>query len=211
MHFETAIESGVERFASTLAPGVRVLDAGAGEGRYKHHFGRQHYCGLDLAVGDAAWDYSNLDVVGDLVALPFDDRTFQAAFNIVTIEHVNEPARMLCELSRVLTPGGSLFLVAPFQWEEHQQPHDYYRFTRFGLQHLFEGAGFTEITIQPVGGFFRMMSRRLLNSLQFFPGPTMILAALFFAPPALVLPLLDPLDKHRNFTLGYICSARKRS
>jgi SAM-dependent methyltransferase len=211
MYFEAAIEGGVERFAASLPPGIRVLDAGAGEGRYKHYFTKQVYCGLDLAVGDAGWDYSRLDVMGNLMALPFDDRTFPAVFNIVTIEHVSEPARMLCELSRVLTPGGTLFLVAPFQWEEHQQPHDYFRFTRFGLQHLLEGAGFTEIRIQPVGGFFRMMSRRLLNALQFFPGLWMILGALFFAPPALVLPLLDPLDTSENFTLGYICSARKPS
>ena len=62
-----------------------------------------------------------------------------------------------------------------------------------------------------MGGFFRLMSRRLLNALQFFPGPLMFVAAIFFAPPALVLPLLDPLDQERNFTLGYICSARKPS
>jgi hypothetical protein len=50
-----------------------------------------------------------------------------------------------------------------------------------------------------------------LNALQFFPGPLMLVAAVFFAPPALLLPLLDPLDKERSFTLGYICSARKPS
>ena len=31
----------------------------------------------------------------------------------------------------------------------------------------------------------------------------MILAAIFFVPPALALPLLDPLDRRQNFTLGY--------
>ena len=39
----------------------------------------------------------------------------------------------------------------------------------------------------------------------------MLLAAIFFVPPALVLPLLEPLDRRQNFTLGYICSARKPS
>jgi hypothetical protein len=65
MHFETAIEDAVAEFAQSLPFGARVLDAGAGEGRYRHHFSRQRYCGLDLAVGDAAWDYSRLDVIGD--------------------------------------------------------------------------------------------------------------------------------------------------
>ena len=211
MHFEASIEDAVANFAKALPPGARVLDAGAGETAHKHYFAAQRYCGLDLGIGDHAWDYSRLDVLGNLETLPFPDATFDAAINIVTLEHVLHPARVLCELGRVLAPGGRFLLVAPLQWEEHQQPHDYGRFTRFALDHLLRQAGFVDISIQPVGGIFRLISRRLFNALQFFPGPLMLVAAVFFAPPALVLPLLDPLDKDRSFTLGYICSARKPS
>jgi SAM-dependent methyltransferase len=211
MHFEAAIEDAVTNFAEASPPGIRVLDAGAGEGDYKHHFAAQRYLGLDLAIGDRTWNYSGLDVLGDLETLPFPDATFEAAINIVTLEHVLHPARVICELGRVLAPGGRFLLVAPLQWEEHQQPHDYGRFTRFALDRLLRQGGFTDISIQPVGGIFRLISRRLLNALQFFPGPLMLVAAVFFAPPALVLPLLDPLDRDRSFTLGYICSARKPS
>ena len=211
MHFEASIEDAAANFAKQLPRGARVLDAGAGEGDYKHHFAAQRYCGLDLGIGDQKWDYSRLDVLGDLETLPFPDATFEAAINIVTLEHVLHPAQVICELSRVLAPGGRLLLIAPFQWEEHQQPHDYGRFTRYALDHLLRQAGFAEISIEPVGGIFRLISRRLLNALQFFPGPLMPVAAVFFAPPALVLPLLDPLDRDRSFTLGYICTARKPS
>jgi SAM-dependent methyltransferase len=211
MHFEAAIEDAVANFAKGLPRGVRVLDAGAGETAHKHHFAAQRYYGLDLGIGDHAWDYSRLDVLGNLETLPFPDATFEAAINIVTLEHVLHPDRVICELGRVLAPGGRFLLVAPLQWEEHQQPHDYGRFTRYALDHLLRQAGFTDISIQPVGGIFRLISRRLLNALQFFPGPLMLVAAVFFAPPALVLPLFDPLDKDRSFTLGYICSARKPS
>ncbi len=211
MHFEASIEDAVAMFAKQLPRGVRVLDAGAGEGDYKHHFAAQRYCGLDLGIGDRSWNYSGLDVLGDLETLPFPDAAFEAAINIVTLEHVLHPAKVICELSRVLAPGGRILLIAPFQWEEHQQPHDYGRFTRYALDHLLRQAGFAEISIEPVGGIFRLISRRLLNALQFFPGPLMPVAAVFFAPPALVLPLLDPLDRDRSFTLGYICTARKPS
>ncbi len=209
MHFEASIEDAAANFAKQLPRGARVLDAGAGEGDYKHHFAAQRYCGLDLGIGDQKWDYSRLDVLGDLETLPFPDATFEAAINIVTLEHVLHPAKVICELSRVLAPGGRLLLVAPLQWEEHQQPHDFGRFTRYALDHLLRQAGFAEISIEPVGGIFRLISRRLLNALQFFPGLLMPVAAVFFAPPALVLPLLDPLDRDRSFTLGYICTARK--
>ena len=90
-----------------------MLDAGAGEGDHKHYFAAQRYCGLDLGIGDHAWDYSRLDVLGDLETLPFPDATFEAAINIVTLEHVLHPERVLCELGRVLAPGGRFLLVAP--------------------------------------------------------------------------------------------------
>jgi SAM-dependent methyltransferase len=209
LFFEPAIEAEVERFADSLPRGARVLDAGAGEGNYKSRFVKQRYTGLDLGVGDATWNYTSLDVVGDLERLPFPDRTFEASLNVVTLEHVREPARVIAELFRTLTPGGCLLLIAPHEWEEHQQPHDYYRYTRYGLEYLLRSAGFTQMEIRPVGGFFRLLSRRLMNALQFFPGPFMILAAIFFVPAALLLPMFEPLDRKRNFTLGYICSARR--
>ena len=73
-----------------------------------------------------------------------------------------------------------------------------------------ENAGFTEIEIHPVGGYFRLLARRLLNGLQFFPPLLLLPAALLLVPPALLLPLLDFLDRDRNFTLGYVCTASRR-
>jgi len=209
-HFEASVEEATAAFAASLAPGARVLDAGAGEGNYKHHFVRQRYCGLDLGIGDAKWNYARLDVIGDLRRLPFREATFDASVNIVTLEHVPDPAGVLGELARTLVPGGRLLLVAPLEWEEHQQPHDYFRYTRYGLEYLLKQAGFNEMSIQPVGGIFRLLSRRLLNALQFFPGPLIALAAIFLVPPALLLPVFDPLDRRRSFTPGFICLAGKR-
>jgi len=213
LHFEVAIEDAVAAFARTLPTGAMVLDAGAGEGQYARYFARQRYYGVDLAVGDAAWDYSKLDVVADLTALPFRDARFDAALNIVTIEHLREPGRALAEIARTLAPGGLLLVVAPHEWEVHQAPHDYFRYTRYGLACLLEQAGLDVVELRPVGGFFRLLERRLLNGLQFFTGGwrwlLLVPAALLLAPPALVAPLLDPLDRERNFTLGYVSIARK--
>jgi SAM-dependent methyltransferase len=211
LHFESAIDDSLLGFAAALAPGARVLDAGAGERVHAKYFLGQHYTAIDLAVGDAAWDYGELDAIADLTALPFREGLFDACINIVTLEHVREPGCALREIERTLKPGGRLLLIVPHEWEVHQSPHDYYRYTRHGVAYLLENAGFPEFDIQPVGGYFRLISRRLLNGLQFFPGALFFVAALFLAPPALVLPWLDPLDRERNFTLGYICTARKRS
>src|SRR5207249_2132857 len=83
-----SLERAVSDFAAALPQGARVLDAGAGEGKYAGFFRAHRYCGLDFALGDAAWDYSDLDVVADLLALPFHDECFDACLNVVTLEHV---------------------------------------------------------------------------------------------------------------------------
>ncbi|MEO8370628.1 MAG: class I SAM-dependent methyltransferase [Candidatus Solibacter sp.] len=214
LHFETEIADAVAAFAAALPVGARMLDAGSGEGQYRHHFVRQRYCGVDLAVGDATWDYSKVDALADLTALPFRAGTFDAAVHIVTIEHLREPGKALAEIGRSLVPGGLLLIAAPHEWEVHQAPHDYFRYTRYGLAYLLEQAGFEVRAMNAAGGYFRLLARRLLNGLQFFTGGVRWLlfvpAAILLVPPALILPLLDSLDRDRNFTLGYLCTARKR-
>jgi SAM-dependent methyltransferase len=213
LHFEAAIEDAVAEFSGGLPHRARVLDAGAGEGQYAPWFQQHRYCGVDLGIGDAAWDYGSLDAIADLTQLPFRDGAFDACLNIVTLEHVREPAYVLAELWRTLATGGRLLLVVPHEWEVHQAPHDYFRYTRHGVEYLLRRAGFSEFRVAPVGGFFCLLARRLWNGLQFFSGGVrwvwFLPAALFLAPPALILPALDFLDRERNFTLGYICVARK--
>jgi len=208
LHFETTIEDSVGAFAASLPERARVLDAGAGEMRHSQYFKRQRYVGVDLGVGDAAWDYGKLDAIADLTALPFPDACFDACINIVTLEHVRNPLAALTEMKRTLAAGGRALIIVPHEWEVHQSPHDYFRYTRHGMAYLLDAAGFGEYTIHPVGGYFRLLARRLLNGLQFFPMVLVPIAALFLVPPALIFPLFDPLDRARNFTLGYVCIAR---
>ena len=211
MDFEARMDQAVERLARELPSRSIVLDAGAGEGRHASLFAGHRYVAVDLGIGDTDWDYGRLDCVADLAALPFRAASVDACLNIVTLEHVREPKAVLQELARVLKPGGRLLLIAPQSWEVHQAPHDYYRYTAHGLGYLLEETGFGRLDIQPMGGFFRLLSRRLLNGLQFFPPVLLPLAVLALAPPALLLPLLDFLDREKSFTLGYVCTAYKPS
>jgi SAM-dependent methyltransferase len=214
LRLETAIEAEVRRFAASLAPGSRVLDAGAGEGSHARHFAHCRYIGVDLGVGDTTWDYSRLDARADLARLPFPDRAFAAALNIVVLEHTSDPGRVVAELARVLDRGAPLLLVAPQEWGVHQPPHDYFRFTRYGLESLLTRSGFERLEIRPAGGFFTLLGRRVLDSVLYFQGGARWLLLPFVAalavPAGLLVPLLDFLDREKNTTLAYICVARKQ-
>lgn len=202
--FETFIEESVSAFARGLPAGARLLDAGAGEAQYASFFPHVRYIGVDLAIGDPGWDYRRLHAIADLEHLPFPNAVFDAALHIVTLEHLARPAEALKELARVMRSGAALLLVAPQEWEVHQAPHDYYRYTRFGLEYLLAQAGFRIEEIRPAGGLFLVISRRLLNACQLVPWLLPL-----FAPLALLAAALDPLDPRKDFTLGYRCLARR--
>ena len=210
LYFETLIVDGVIEFARALPEGCAVLDAGAGEGQYRKYFERQKYLGVDLGVGDVAWNYSKLDCVADLLRLPFGDGSFDAFVSVVTLEHVTEPGGAIAEMARVGRSGAMLYLVVPHEWEVHQHPHDYWRFTKFGVRRLLEANGWDVVKLVPGGGFFRLLSRRLMNGLQFLPGWLMPFAALLVVPLALVVGWMDSLDSQQDYTLGYICLAKRK-
>ncbi len=153
LHFEARIEVELALFGSQYGPLDRVLDAGAGECQYVRAFQHTQYTAVDLGIGDVSWSYTQLDALSDLLFLPFKDNTFDAALNVVTLEHVTDPAQVVRELYRCLKPGGRLLLITPMEWEEHQQPHDYFRYTQFGLEHLTRSAGFVDIESKPLEDF----------------------------------------------------------
>ena len=217
-----AIKDFVREGCRFIGPGGRVLDAGAGECRFRSFFPSAKYVGVDLAVGDEAWDYTALDAHADLAMLPFRNQTFDLALNTQVLEHVREPKVILAEIFRVLKPGGRLLLTAPQGWYEHQVPHDYFRFTSFALRYLLESAGFLAEEIKPMGGYFRYLGNRLGHlpkvlfpakrapAWRIFFFPLEILAVCVFSGViTMLLTAVDFLDHERCFTLGYRCIARK--
>ena len=212
----------LEQAQAEISAGAWVLDAGAGECQYKPYFGHTRYVGLDLAVGDVAWDYSQLDTLGDLRFLPFPDNGFDAAVCIQTLEHVNEPLRVIQEIGRVLKPNGRFYLSAPMSWHQHQKPHDYFRYTSFGFRYLLEQSGMRVVEMRPMGGYFWFLSFNLqLLHYWLFPKPNSLIKQLLQMPFKLatqllffiILPViffyLDRLDKVKDHTMGWVCIAEK--
>jgi SAM-dependent methyltransferase len=64
---------------------------------------------------------------------------------------------MIRECKRILRPNGFLILSGPFFWPLHEEPHDFFRFTKYGFEQLLSDAGFSEWEIREDGGDWAQM------------------------------------------------------
>jgi SAM-dependent methyltransferase len=200
-----------------------VLDAGAGEGRYRRYLDHTHYVAVDYGVGDETWDYAQLDCITDLHHLPLADGAFDGVVCTQVLEHVRHPEEVIRELARTLRPGGHLFLSAPQGWHQHQKPHDYFRFTSFALDSMFRQANLVPQYIRPMGGYFWALSYELqmMHYWLFPPLETghkrgffgllgsLVVRSLFLFLLPLPLYYLDRLDRIKDKSMGYVCHCLK--
>jgi SAM-dependent methyltransferase len=181
-----------------------VLDFGCGNRPYQHLLpAAVHYVGYDV---DARG--SRPDVVGTAEKVPFRDGTFDAILSTQVLEHVAEPAAMLSEIARVLRPGGRLILSAPQYWRLHEEPHDYFRFTRHGLEHLVRRAGLEVESIKPQGGVWRLVGQAMNNAVFNRFGANLVTHLAFTITNVCFL-TMDKVWPDVGDTLNYLVEARR--
>lgn len=172
----TAVHQFIDEIAKEVRPGLKLLDAGAGQCQYKNKFSHTEYIAVDSAQGDKDWDYSQLNITCSLHKIPLETNSIDAIICMQVMEHIYNPAEVLAELYRVLHPGCALYISVPFSSGEHQIPYDYYRYTRYAWRHLLKQAGFKVDYIRPVNGYFfrlfcelRVSGKYLKNTLWHAP------------------------------------------
>jgi len=103
-----------------VPPGAKVLEAGAGSGRWIKALHALGYdaTGIELNRADvdrfrAAWPDIPFDH-GDVEKMPYADGGFDAILSLGVIEHlIHGPERVMAEMRRVIRPGGVLLLTVP--------------------------------------------------------------------------------------------------
>jgi SAM-dependent methyltransferase len=205
----------LERYAKHFKG--HLVDLGCGEAPYREFCLKfvDKYTGVDWTKTQHE---SKADVVSDLnqkIELP--DEIADTIISLSVMEHLSEPQQFLRESFRILKQGGIMLLQVPWQWWIHEAPHDFFRYTPYGLQHMLEKAGFIDIDIEPSSGFFTMLVMKVnYFSMRFIKGPDSLRYLIrgtlipFWYFGQILAPYLDKLDKDwRAETQGYFVVARK--
>ena len=125
-------EAWLEKTLAKIPTGNTILDAGAGELQFKKFCGHLKYTSQDIGSYDGlgnseglqtnTWDNSKLDIISDITEIPVQDSSFDSILCVEIFEHISEPVRAVKEFSRIIRPGGTLILTAPFCSLTHFAP-----------------------------------------------------------------------------------------
>ncbi len=199
------------KFASSkVKSNETILDAGAGDCVLKEFFQHAKYISCDLKLAKTEYKYGDIDIFCDLTQL---SRHIKHVDNIIcwaVLEHCKEPGAVIEQFSKILKKGGNLFICVPFIHPLHQEPDDYFRFTKYGIKHLLEKNNFKVNSLVPRGGVFQLFISNLTYMADLMPK---LLKYLFYiiliAPLMIITNKLDNIDKKKLNTIGYIVYAKK--
>jgi ubiquinone/menaquinone biosynthesis C-methylase UbiE len=201
--------------------GMRVLDVAGGDGYWAGQARKRgaDAISIDLARSKMVYGQTLRHAPGliecDALRLPFADGSFDAVMSVCAIEHFDDGAKSLDEMSRVLVPGGQLVMSADVlsrsqQWPKLRDAHC----AKYHVQHTYthESLGKLlaerDIDLMEYSYLFRSAAaERFFLTLSVYGGRAGFNAA---AP---LLPLLALADKATQNQRGSIVllNARKRS
>jgi SAM-dependent methyltransferase len=192
----------------------RLVDIGCGTKPYEallspyvaEHLGVDHEHSIH--------NHANVDLFGTAYSIPAPDNSFDSALCSAVLEHLEEPEAALRECHRVLKPDGVAIYSVPFIWHLHEEPRDFYRYSKYGLDYLFTKVGFKVVEIQALSGFWVTFGQLFVyNIYRFNRGPLRwlrIIDAIGLTLQGLAF-VLDRLDRTEQWTWMYVVVARKKT
>ena len=207
------INANLEKRLSQYAFG-KMIDIGCGDKPYREMASRyvDEHVGVDHE--DTLHDKSNIDLNGTAYKIPVNNESFDCAICTDVLEHLEEPSLAIAETFRVLKPGGYAIYTVPLFWHLHEEPRDFYRFTKYGLKYLFETNRFEVVEIKALTGFCVTFAQELVYFLYRFRRGGILNPLWWLVPPIghfiqAVAYILNKVEHAEGFTAEYIAVVKK--
>lgn len=137
----------------------RLVDLGCGTAPFAAIIADQISCyhGIDLFPRS-----TQTVIAADIQCLSMlRDAVYDTAISLEVLEHLSAPWLALDEIYRILKPGAYFVLTVPHLSRLHDVPHDYYRYTRYGIEFLLLRSGFKIISIDEKAGIATFLGHQL--------------------------------------------------
>ncbi len=182
------------RYAPLLSG--EVLDIGSGRARRYAHLCPRATAYRTLDTDPAGQP----DILASADAIPLPDASVDGIICTQVLEHLPHPWIAVREMARILRPGGHAVITVPQMNDLHEEPHDYFRYTKYGLESLFQDAGLTVETMEQRGKLHATLAQlRIRAAIERFRPYERIWAMLLLAPWAKVVTNIALWrDKHAN-------------
>ncbi len=141
----------------------RLLDIGCGNKPYQDVIAPHisEYIGCDIVQSSK----NCVDILSAANVIPLNGETFDTIISTQTIEHVEDHQGLVTEAYRLLKPEGHFILSGPMYWPLHEEPYDFFRFTKHGFRYILEKAGFEIVSIEANGGKWAVAGQAFLHAL----------------------------------------------
>ncbi|WP_395051077.1 class I SAM-dependent methyltransferase [Flavobacterium sp.] len=143
----------------------KLLDIGCGNKPYEIWSGGKvsEYVGCDIVQSSL----NKVDVLCEANNIPLESMSFDTVLSTQVIEHVEDHQGLVNEAFRLLKPNGYFILSGPMYWNLHEEPYDFFRFTKHGFKYILEKAGFEVSEIVSNGGAWATLGQVINHTFEF--------------------------------------------
>ena len=177
-----ARETFVRNEIAKIPSGMKLLDAGAGDQKYRKFCNHLEYYAQDLGKytidqkkmlgslglgGTEGYNYGTIDFTGDIWNIDVRSETFDVVLCTEVLEHVPYPIKTIKELSRILKPGGTLILTAPSNCLRHMDPFFFSSgFSDRWYEKILLDNGLEPKAIKPIGDYFQWLAVEMFRTMR---------------------------------------------
>jgi len=150
-HHMSLIKIYRKMFKKYIDKSGKILDLGAGRLFYKKEIKKftKKYESIDIKK-----THFDLDYIGTTFEAGLKESSYDVIFCSQVLEHVPDPLDNFQEINRILKKNGIAIIAVPFLMYLHNEPYDYFRYTKHSLRKFSMESNFEILELKEVGGFF---------------------------------------------------------
>lgn len=151
------------------------------------------------------------DILGDICTLHLPENNYDFVVMCEVLEHIFEPKSALDNIHTTLKQDGKLIISTPYCLPIHDEPHDYFRYTKHGLLMLLNS--FREVKVKERDSYYEAIDtlwvRLLFENSKSANYISLIIIPLIFLFKRPITKILTKISPTQGITTGYVATSVK--